>query len=209
MFSFVPRCLTATTISTRRSAAHRRRRGREDRDRHHQPREFVAGALSFQPLWIKALFGARIILAKPLRLETATVPPHGRLRPETVSFTPGDPAAFFKVARSEEDHYLLLKITDNHLDGYLAFITDDSPDAPEHEFKVVTLVFFHRKIGRAYYDFIRPVPPLGDLQHVPVGQSAIRTASVKFCSVVLPSESVRFAFRERDFAPTGVGKIAV
>ena len=38
----------------------------------------------------------------------------------------------------------------------LAFVADDSPDAPEREFKVVTLVLFRRKIGRAYYGFIRP-----------------------------------------------------
>ena len=34
-------------------------------------REFTAGALGHGPLWIKALFGVRILLAWALRLETA------------------------------------------------------------------------------------------------------------------------------------------
>src|SRR4051812_44791826 len=72
-------------------------------------REFVAGSLGASPLWVKALFAVRVVVAKALRLDTATVPPHPRLRPETVSFAPGDPASFFEVVRGEEDHYLLLK----------------------------------------------------------------------------------------------------
>ena len=115
-------------------------------------REFTAGALGHGPLWIKALFGVRILLAWALRLETA-VPDSFRLRPETVSFTPGDPAAFFTVVRGEEDHYLLLKVSDNHLVAWLAIITDDGQ--PE-EFKVVTLVKYLRPVGRFYYNLIRP-----------------------------------------------------
>ncbi|WP_329482487.1 DUF2867 domain-containing protein [Kribbella sp. NBC_01484] len=115
-------------------------------------REFTAGALGHGPLWIKALFGVRILLAWALRLETA-VPDSFRLRPETVSFTPGDPASFFTVVRGEEDHYLLLKVSDNHLVAWLAIITDNGRPA---EFKVVTLVKYLRPVGRFYYNLIRP-----------------------------------------------------
>jgi hypothetical protein len=115
-------------------------------------REFTAGALGHGPLWIKALFGVRILLAWALRLETA-VPDSFRLRPDTVSFTPGDPASFFSVVRGEEDHYLLLKVSDNHLVAWLAIITDNGQPA---EFKVVTLVKYLRPVGRFYYNLIRP-----------------------------------------------------
>ena len=115
-------------------------------------REFTAGALGHGPLWIKALFGVRILLAWALRLETA-VPDSFRLRPETVSFSPGDPASFFTVVRGEEDHYLLLKVSDNHLVAWLAIITDNGQPA---EFKVVTLVKYLRPVGRFYYNLIRP-----------------------------------------------------
>jgi uncharacterized protein DUF2867 len=116
-------------------------------------REFIAGALSHSPLWVKGLFAARIAVATVLRLETATVPDSRRIRPETVSFTPGEKNAFFTVVRGQEDHYLLLRISDNHLIGYLAFFTDNERPAT---FKVVTLVQFLRPAGRFYYNLIRP-----------------------------------------------------
>jgi hypothetical protein len=47
-----------------------------------------------------------------------------------------------------------LKVTDNHLIGWLAIITDSAQ--PESEFKVVTLVKYLRPAGRFYYNLIRP-----------------------------------------------------
>ncbi|NUR94608.1 MAG: DUF2867 domain-containing protein [Kribbellaceae bacterium] len=116
-------------------------------------REFTATALSHTPLWLKGLFAVRMAVAAVLRLETTGVPDSRRMRPETVSFTPGEKNAFFTVMRGEEDHYLLLKVTDNHLIGYLAIITDNEKPAT---FQVVTLVKFLRPAGRFYYNLIRP-----------------------------------------------------
>lgn len=116
-------------------------------------REFTAHALSHTPLWLKGLFAVRMAVAAVLRLETTGVPDSRRMRPETVSFTPGEKNAFFTVMRGEEDHYLLLKVTDNHLIGYLAIITDNEKPAT---FQVVTLVKFLRPAGRFYYNLIRP-----------------------------------------------------
>jgi Protein of unknown function (DUF2867) len=115
-------------------------------------REFTAGALGYGPLWIKVLFAARVAVALALRLKTV-IPDTTRVRPETVPFTPGKPASFFKVVRGEEDHYLLLEISDNHLVAYLAIITDNERPA---NFKVVTLVRYLRPAGRFYYALIRP-----------------------------------------------------
>jgi hypothetical protein len=92
-------------------------------------------------------------VASVLRLETTGIPETRKLRSETVSFTPGEKDAFFTVVRGEEDRYLLLKISDNHLDGYLAFFTDNERPAT---FKVVTLIQFLRPAGRFYYNLIRP-----------------------------------------------------
>jgi len=131
-------------------------------------REFTAGALGHGPLWIKALFGVRILLAWVLRLETA-VPDSFRLRPETVSFTPGDPASFFTVVRGEEDRYLLLKVSDNHLIGWLAIITDNARPA---EFKVVTLVKYRRPAGRFYFSMIRPFHHLVMLSMCRAGETS-------------------------------------
>ncbi len=95
-----------------------------------------------------------MIVAQVLRLDTTGIPDSRRLRPEKVSFTPGDQASFFTVVRGEEDHYLLLKVTDNHLIAWLAIITDNAQ--PESEFKVATLVKYLRPTGRFYYNLIRP-----------------------------------------------------
>ncbi|MER7251600.1 DUF2867 domain-containing protein [Kribbella sp. NPDC000426] len=132
-------------------------------------REFVAGALGHSPLWVKGLFAIRIAVATVLRLETATVPDSRKMSPETVSFTPGEKDAFFTVMRGEEDHYLLLKISDNHLIGYLAFITDNERPA---KFQVVTLVQYLRPAGRFYYNLIRPFHHLVMLSMCRAGETS-------------------------------------
>lgn len=131
-------------------------------------REFIAGALGQSPLWVKGLFAVRIAVAAVLRLET-TVPDSRRMRPETVSFTPGEKDAFFTVVRGEEDHYLLLKIADNHLMAYLAIITDNERPAT---FKVVTLVQYLRPAGRFYYNLIRPFHHLVMLSMCRAGETS-------------------------------------
>ncbi|MFK4082723.1 DUF2867 domain-containing protein [Kribbella sp. NPDC020789] len=117
-------------------------------------REFTAGALGYSPLWIKGLFAVRMALATVMRLDMVGVPNSGRLRPETVSFTPGDQVSFFTVDRGEEDHHLVLQVRDNHLIAYLAIITDNA--RPDSTFTVVTLVHYLRPAGRIYYRLIRP-----------------------------------------------------
>jgi hypothetical protein len=117
-------------------------------------REFVAGALGNGSAAGRFLFALRVPVAKLLGLGMAGMPPKTKLSPEDVSFTPGDHLSFFTVDRGEEEHYLLLKVTDNHLVGYLAIIVDDS--GPVRAFKVVTLVNYLRPAGRFYYNLIRP-----------------------------------------------------
>lgn len=115
-------------------------------------REFIAGALDHQPLWMKAMYAVRMLFAKALRLRMAGMPPTGAIHPEDVSFTHGS-LSFFKVIRGEEHHYLLLGIKDNHLTAYVAFIVADDA-APIRDYKVVTLVTFHRKAGTLYWRVI-------------------------------------------------------
>ncbi|MEU4391851.1 DUF2867 domain-containing protein [Kribbella sp. NPDC023855] len=117
-------------------------------------REFVAGALGNESVVSRALFALRVPVAKVLRLEMDGMPAKTKLRPEDVTFTPGEPLSFFTVDRGEEEHYLLLKIVDNHMVAYLAIIVDDS--GPAREFKLVTLVRYLRPAGRLYFGLIRP-----------------------------------------------------
>lgn len=117
-------------------------------------REFAAGALGNESAASRALFALRVPVARLLRLDMAGMPARTRLRPEDITFTPGEPLSFFTVERGEEEHYLLLKVVDNHLVAYLAIIIDDS--GTEREFKVVTLVRYLRSAGRLYFGLIRP-----------------------------------------------------
>ncbi|MFI0454479.1 DUF2867 domain-containing protein [Actinomadura sp. 6N118] len=118
-------------------------------------REFVAGAMSWRPGWMRMLFGARTVLARMLRLREPDVPLGGPLHPEEVSFTPGDKIAFFTVTDAAEDRFLVLEAADNHLTCWLAIVT--APSAAGHaRFEMVTVVKYHRWTGPLYFNIIRP-----------------------------------------------------
>ena len=95
-----------------------------------------------------------MLVAAVLRLETTGIPESRRLRPDTVSFTPGDKTLFFTVVRGEEDHYLLLKGL-RQPPGRVAGV-HHGQRRPVSTFKVVTLVQFLRPAGKAYYNLIGP-----------------------------------------------------
>ncbi|WUH99984.1 DUF2867 domain-containing protein [Spirillospora sp. NBC_00431] len=118
-------------------------------------REFVAGAMSWRPAWMRALFRARAVLARLLRLRDPDVPLGGTLRPEDISFTVGDKIAFFTVAAAAEDRYIVLEAADNHLTGHLTVVTAPTADGPAR-FEVVTVVKYHRWTGPLYFNLIRP-----------------------------------------------------
>ncbi|WP_113700621.1 DUF2867 domain-containing protein [Nonomuraea lactucae] len=118
-------------------------------------RQFVAGAMSWQPGWVRGLFRARAVLARMLRLRHPQVTVGGRLRAEEISFTPGDRIAFFTVVAAAEDRYLVLEAADTHLTGLLAVVTGPAPDG-RSRFEVVTVVKYHRWTGPLYFNLIRP-----------------------------------------------------
>ncbi|MFI5587750.1 DUF2867 domain-containing protein [Amycolatopsis sp. NPDC051758] len=114
-------------------------------------REFVAGLFGWSPVWVKALFGVRYVLAKALRLDTAAVPRSGRLRPEDVGFEAGDRVAFFTVRAGDPERYLVAGVDDSHLSGYLTVEA-----LPGARFRLGTIVHFHNRVGPAYFALIKP-----------------------------------------------------
>ncbi len=118
-------------------------------------REFVASALGWQPAWIRALFRARAVLARLLRLRNSDLPAGPRLRPEEIRFTPGSTVWFFTVAAAAEDRLLMLEAADTHLTGYLAVVTEPLA-AGWNRFHVITAVRYHRWTGPLYFNLIRP-----------------------------------------------------
>lgn len=118
-------------------------------------REFVAGALGWQPAWIRALFRARTVLARLLRLRNSDVPAGARLRPQEIRFTPGATVWFFTVTAAAEDRFILLEAADTHLTGYLAVVTEPLATG-RNRFHAITAVRYHRWTGPLYFNLIRP-----------------------------------------------------
>jgi len=127
-------------------------------------REFVASMLSYRPSWLKALFAMRGALAWILRLEHEA-PERATLRPEDVSFTPGERATIFVVRGGEEDRFWVGEAADHHLVAQLCVLRDGAT------FRVVTIVRYLDWTGPIYFNLIRP------FHHLVVGQMAKAGAS--------------------------------
>ena len=124
-------------------------------------REFVSGALGWQPGWMRRLFRAmlvraRVVFARLLRLRNPEIPTAPRLlRPEEIPFSPGAKVWFFTVVGAAEDRYILLEAADTHLTGYLAVVAEPLVNG-RTRFHNVTIVKYHRWTGPLYFNVIRP-----------------------------------------------------
>lgn len=118
-------------------------------------REFAAGALGWQPGWMRVLFRARGVLARLLRLRHSDLPAAPRVRPEEIPFSPGGTVWFCTVAAAAEHRYLVLEAADTHLTAYLALVAD-AAGAGRSRFHAITIVRYHRWTGPLYFNLIRP-----------------------------------------------------
>lgn len=119
-------------------------------------RECISNALSWQPTWLKILFLARGGLARLMRLEHPSSRPGRPLRPEEISFHPGDRLAFFTVSAGKEDAFLVLTAEDTHLVGHLIVEVDPTDTGIERRFRIITAVQYRRWTGMLYFNIIRP-----------------------------------------------------
>lgn len=115
-------------------------------------REFVAGALSWQPAWMRLLWRARQVFAVALRLRETGVPGTVTLRPEDISLAPGARISFFSVTAGEEDRYLVMAASDNHLRAYLAIVAEPSANLMH----AITIVRQRNWTGRLYWAVVAP-----------------------------------------------------
>jgi hypothetical protein len=120
-------------------------------------REFIAAMLSYYPWWILSLYRIRTILVKILGLykhELPEFPP--KLRPEEVSFTPGELASFFSVRLAKEKHYWFGETPeDKHLRAYFGVVVEPLGENRKR-FYVVTVVHYKHWTGPVYFNLIRP-----------------------------------------------------
>jgi len=120
-------------------------------------REFIASMLSFESWWIVTLYRIRGVFVRILGLEKQDLPDEPfYLRPEDVSMTPGENAAFFIVRAAEDGKYWVAETpVDKHLLAYLGVAVEPVDDGIKR-FHVFTVVRYKHWTGPVYFNIIRP-----------------------------------------------------
>ena len=118
-------------------------------------REFVAGALSYQPWWLKALYGVRGVFVRLLGMRQPLTGGLPVVQPSAVSFERGSAASFFTVQGGVEDQFIVLEATDKHLTAQAIISVEPLPNGA-NRFYLATVVYHHHWTGPVYFNVIRP-----------------------------------------------------
>jgi len=120
-------------------------------------REFLASALSYYPWWIVMLYCIRSIVVKILGLEKQEMPDElPNLKPEEISFTPGESATFFIVHMAKENRYWIAETPeDKHLKAYLGIVVEPLQGKLKRFYMITTIQYKHWT-GPVYFNLIRP-----------------------------------------------------
>ena len=117
-------------------------------------REFVAALLAYSPVWLKALYWLRGLLAVVLGLEhEATGSPD--LMPDQVPMIPGEKALFWTVVLAEEGRYWVVEAADRHLAATLV-VAFSPPNEGPGRYHLATVVHYRHWTGPVYFNLIRP-----------------------------------------------------
>jgi hypothetical protein len=117
-------------------------------------RTFVAGMLSYEPAWIRALYAVRWFFVRLLGMKQEKLTPSLRMEPDVLPMTPGERVTLFSVALAEEERHWVAGITESHLTAYLGVVVE--PRTEGRRFHVFTLVHYNRWTGPVYFNVIRP-----------------------------------------------------
>jgi len=103
------------------------------------------------------LYHIRELLVKVLGLVKHEAPEQlPCLRPEDVSFTPGEKVTLFTVRSAKENIYWISETPeDKHLSAYFGVITEILGNDLKR-FYVITIVHFKHWTGPVYFNLIRP-----------------------------------------------------
>ena len=118
-------------------------------------REFLAGALSYYPRWVKALYVVRWGFVRLLGMKQSSANVALHLTPEEISFAAGEQATIFTVKEGVEDDYWIAGATDKHLTADLMVACEKLADGRQR-FHVGTVVHHHHWTGPVYFAFVRP-----------------------------------------------------
>ena len=118
-------------------------------------RECLAAMLSYMPGWMRMLYRVRGVFVRLLGNRQEEVPRQHDLGPRDVSFTPGDPAAFFTVAAGEEERFWAAEARDRMISGFLA-VAMEPGEQGINRFHLLTMAKYHHFTGRIYFNIINP-----------------------------------------------------
>lgn len=119
--------------------------------------KFIASMLSYYPWWIIMLYRIRKVLVGILGLVKHEAPRElPNLKPEDVSFTPGEKVTFFTVRFAKEDEFWISETPDDkHLKAYFGVVKEPVSNS-RHRFYVITTVYYKHWTGPVYFNLIRP-----------------------------------------------------
>jgi hypothetical protein len=113
---------------------------------------FVAGFMSYNLAWVRALYHVRGWLVRVLGMRQDGVPQGGRiLDANDVPMRAGQKISFFPVAAAEAGHYRIAKAEDTHLDAILAI----ERSGENSVYRVCTIVHYKSWAGPVYFNVIR------------------------------------------------------
>ncbi len=120
-------------------------------------RHFISAMLSYYPWWIVFLYGIRKFLVNILGLvkhEKPDVLPS--IKPEDLTFDPGEKASFFIVRTAKENIYWVSETPeDKHLKAYFGVVAEKLSNRLTR-FHVFTSVKYLNWTGPVYFNLIRP-----------------------------------------------------
>ena len=120
-------------------------------------RSFISGMLSYNPWWLVTLYRIREIFVRILGLVHHEQPDVLlSIRPDNLSFTPGEKASFFIVRDAEEDKYWVSESPeDKHLRAFLG-VVEERLNQNDRRYHVFTCVTYLHWTGPVYFNLIRP-----------------------------------------------------
>ena len=137
-------------------------------------RAFIASMLSYYPWWIVLLYRIRTLVVCILGLVKHQAPEEiPLLRPEDVSFIPGEEVTFFIVRKAKENVYWFSETPeDKHLSAYFGIVVEPIRE-DVNRFYVVTIVRYRHWTGPVYFNLIRPFHHLVVTQMARAGARSI------------------------------------
>lgn len=115
---------------------------------------FLASMFSYNPRWVKALYGVRWLFVRMLGMKQDGLPGDVTLTPEAIPFEAGASAGFFVVESAETDRYWIASAKERHLHAYIAVVCDRS--GAKQIMHVLTIVHYQKWTGPVYFNVIRP-----------------------------------------------------